>query len=284
MSISVLILTQDEEINIGDCLDSVSWADDIVVLDSGSIDRTVGIASEKGARILQRPFDSFADQRNFGIEQGDFRHEWILHLDADERVPEALRKEIEEKTGHTKNDAFRVASKLMFKGRWLKHAGMFPVYQVRLGTRDALRFIQVGHGQREDLPPERLGTLDIPLVHEAFLKGLDPWRKRHERYARDEATTAVDNLQRGQVPLSGLLSRDPVTRRRAAKQISWRLPARPALRFFYMYILRSGFLDGTAGFHYCRLLAEYERMTDKRIRELKASFRADNSENQEGIE
>jgi glycosyltransferase involved in cell wall biosynthesis len=272
LNISVLILTRDEEVNIGDCLDSVAWADDIVVLDSGSTDRTVDIARKKGARILHRPFDNFAAQRNFGIDHGEFEHEWILHLDADERVPKAMREEIEREISRTEKDAFHVASKLMFNGRWLKHAGMFPVYQVRLGKRDALRFIQVGHGQREDLSPERLGTLEVPLVHEAFLKGLDSWRKRHERYAREEAAAAVASLRCSHIPLSGLLSRDRVARRRAAKQISWRLPGRPALRFFYMYLLRAGFLDGAAGFHYCRLLVEYERMTDKKIRELKASL------------
>ncbi len=269
VSVSILILTQDEEINIGACLDSVAWCDDVVVLDSGSEDKTIDIARERGARILQRTFDDFATQRNYGIEHGEFIHDWIFHLDADERITDALRTEMAECLPETVKDAFFVASKLMFQNKWLKHAGMYPVYQVRLGKRGALRFKQVGHGQRETLPPERLGTLNTPLIHEAFVKGLGPWRKRHERYALEEAKEAICDLQDGSFLWSGLLSRDPVARRRAAKQLSWRLPARPLLRFVYTYVFRGGILDGAPGWHYCRLLEEYERMTDHSIRRLR---------------
>src|SRR4051812_39376653 len=84
MQVSALVLTRNEEKNLPSCLESLSFCDDILVLDSGSTDRTVEIAGCYGARVLLRPFDNFANQRNFGLEQGRFRHEWILHLDADE--------------------------------------------------------------------------------------------------------------------------------------------------------------------------------------------------------
>ena len=274
MNLSVLILTLNEEVNIAACLDSVAWCDDVVVLDSGSTDRTLEIVRTRGARILQRSFDDFASQRNYGIENGAFIHDWIFHLDADERIPYALRDELVRRLPQTDKDAFRVASKLMFRGQWLKHAGMFPVYQVRLGRRHALQFMQVGHGQREMLPPEHVGTLEEPLIHDAFAKGLEPWRLRHERYAQEEAEAAVAHLHSGRVPWSGILSRDHVERRRAAKQISWHLPGRPVLRFLYMYLLRGGLLDGAPGWRYCRLLAEYERMTDRCIADLRSLSRS----------
>ena len=92
--ISALILTYQEESNIENCLRALSWCDDILVLDSFSTDRTTEIARDHGARIIQRPFDNFANQRNFGLDRGDFRYPWILHLDADEIVGDDLRNEI----------------------------------------------------------------------------------------------------------------------------------------------------------------------------------------------
>ncbi len=157
--ISVLVLTLSEEVNIADCLDSVAWADDVLVPDSGSEDRTVEIARSKGARVLYRDFDDFASQRNYGLEEGELRHDWVLHLDADERVTPALREALRDRAECGEHRAYRVPSKLMFQGQWLKHAGMYPTYQVRFGRREALTFTQVGHGQRGALPADQVGTL-----------------------------------------------------------------------------------------------------------------------------
>ena len=273
--ISVLILTYQEERNIGPCLDALAWCDDVLVVDSFSTDRTAEIARARGARVLQRRFDDFAGQRNWGLEHGGLRHRWVLHLDADEIVPPALRDEIlatgarAEATGEA--DAFRVPSKMMFDGAWLKHAGMYPTYQVRLGRRDRLTFHQVGHGQRETLPPERLGTLGEGLLHYSFSKGLAEWFEKHNRYSTDEAAHAFAAERAGVTGRRSSVAdlRDPTLRRRALKALFSRLPFRPTLRFLYMYVGRRGFLDGAAGWRYCRLLAMYERMTVYKLRELR---------------
>src|SRR5580704_520907 len=94
MGISVLILTLDEEVNLGGCLDSVAWCDDVVVLDSLSQDRTVEIARERGVRLYQRAFDNYANQRNFGLRDVPYKYPWVLMLDADERVPAELKDEM----------------------------------------------------------------------------------------------------------------------------------------------------------------------------------------------
>ncbi len=263
--ISVLILTLNEEKNIGACLDSVAWSDDVVVLDSGSDDRTVEIARDRGARILRRPFDTFARQRNYGLDEGNLRHDWVLHLDADERVPPALRDEMTAVVGGTSKSAFRVPSKLMFQGTWLKYSGMYPTYQVRLGHRDALRFDQVGHGQRGALPNEEVGTLDEPLVHYAFSKGIADWIDRHNRYSTDEARHAM-KVRRADLAWGALFSGAPSERRRALKDLSYRLPLRPLWRFLYVYVLRLGILDGRAGLTYATMLAMYEHMIDLKLR------------------
>jgi hypothetical protein len=157
----------------------------------------------------------------------------------------------------------------MFLGKWLRFAGMYPAYQVRLGRRERLRFKQVGHGQREDLPPERVGTLDEPYLHFSFSKGLTEWFDKHNRYASDEARETVRALADSDgFDWRGSLSRDRMRRRRALKALSLRLPFRPTLRFLYMYVMRCGFLDGRAGLAYCRLLAIYEYLIVLKTREL----------------
>jgi glycosyltransferase involved in cell wall biosynthesis len=264
--ISVLILTLNEEVNIGDCLDSVAWTDDVLVLDSGSEDRTVDIARNRGARVMHRDFDNFASQRNYGLRQGNLRHDWVLHLDADERVPPDLQDALQDKVRHGDQKAYRVPSKLMFQGRWLKHAGMYPTYQVRFGRRKALTFTQVGHGQRGALPSEQVGTLDEPLLHYAFSKGIADWVRRHNRYSSDEAQRARRTQLRS-VDWTALMKGNAQARRRALKDLSYALPCRPLLRFLYVYLVRLGFLDGRPGFDYAVLLAFYEYLIGLKRRE-----------------
>ena len=91
MKVSVLLLTFNEEGNLPRCLNALEWCDDIIVVDFGSTDRTVGLARQGRARVLHRPFDDFASQRNFGLSEGLPKHEWVLHLDADEVVTEIVR-------------------------------------------------------------------------------------------------------------------------------------------------------------------------------------------------
>jgi glycosyltransferase involved in cell wall biosynthesis len=264
--ISVLILTLNEEVNIGDCLDSVAWADDIIVLDSGSEDCTVEIARDRGARVMHRDFDNFASQRNYGLREGNLRHDWVLHIDADERVTPDLRDALQEKARRGEQRAYRVPSKLIFQGQWLKHAGMYPTYQIRFGRREALTFSQVGHGQRGALPPDQVGTLDEPLLHYAFSKGVADWVRRHNRYSSDEASHARDT-KLSTVDWTALVTGTAQARRRALKDLSYALPCRPLLRFLYVYVGRLGLLDGRPGFDYAVLLAFYEYLIGLKQRE-----------------
>lgn len=136
---------------------------------------------------------------------------------------------------------------------------------MRLMKLGEIRFIQKGHGQREADAKRGVGTLREPYLHYNFSKGLDDWREKHDRYSTKEA---VESVQRQNQPIRwrDLGRGDPVARRRALKQLSMRLPCRPMLRFFYMYVLRLGFLDGRPGLVYCRLLASYETMIVTKMR------------------
>jgi glycosyltransferase involved in cell wall biosynthesis len=270
LPISALILTLNEEANIDRCLDALGWCDDIVVLDSFSIDATRDRARDRGARVYQRAFDNFAAQRNHALDNIDFRHPWILHLDADEIVTPELRDGLAKAVDDPRFRAWKIPSKLMFRGRWLKYSGMYPTYQVRFGHIDDLRFEQAGHGQRESLQPGMVGTLQQPYLHDGFSKGLADWIERHNRYSTDEALSAVASAGEAEVSWWRLpFLKDRTHRRRALKSKAARLPFRPLLRFVYMYVLRLGFLDGRAGFTYCRLVSLYEYWTVLKMRELR---------------
>lgn len=268
--ISVLILTLNEEKNLPACLAALSWTDDIVVLDSFSTDQTTEVARQHGVRVFQRKFDCFAGQRNYALDSIEFKHDWILHLDADEVVTPALRQEMLDAVKSERIDAYKIPSKTIFFGHWLRYAGLYPSYQVRLGRKGRWRFKQVGHGQREDIAAEKIGTLKEPYLHFSFSKGLEDWFNRHNRYSTDEAGDIVLQLRVAQrLDWVSFFCSDPVRRRRAVKQLAIRLPFRPSLRFLYMYLFRLGFLDGRPGLLYCRLLAIYEYMIVSKIREIR---------------
>lgn len=266
--ISVVILTMNEAANLPRCLDSIRWCDDILVLDSGSSDATVDIAKAAGARVMQRSFDSFAGQRNHAMEQGGLRHPWVLHLDADEVVRPELEHELRTIALSTEAafPVYRIPARIIFRGRWLRHAGMYPAYQVRFGRREALRFVDHGHGQREVQPPEQVGTISAAFDHYNFSRGVNDWFARHLRYAKDEAHQARVERQ-APLGIGDLLASDPTQRRRALKRIAGRLPFRPQLRFAYSYLLRGGFLDGRAGLQYARMLAIYQQFIDMNLAE-----------------
>jgi len=265
--VSVVVLTLNEAVNIEACLRSCAWCDDVHVVDSGSRDPTVRLAEAAGATVHHHPFTSFGQQRNWIIDHVPSKHAWQFHLDADERFTAPLVREMAARLGETTTPAaaaFRVPSALVFRGRWLKHSGMYPVYQVRLLHRQRCRFVDVGHGQREQTDGA-IETLHEPYLHLNFSHGVDAWHDKHRRYARHEARENFAQ-RRDMLDLPGLLSADATRRRRALKALSMRMPCRPALRFAYMYVLRLGFLDGRPGFEYCRMIAWYERQIVRELR------------------
>jgi glycosyltransferase involved in cell wall biosynthesis len=262
MKVSVLLLTFNEAINLPRCLDALSWCDDIAIVDSGSTDGTLEIAHDRNVRVLHNPFQDFADQRNFGLAKAGFQHSWVLHLDADEVATPRFVQRLLALDPPDGTDAYYIPSMLMMLDQSLIHAGLYPSYQVRLGRLERLKFKQVGHGQREDMPRDQVGTFDEPYLHYAFSHGLRAWLKRHLQYAEDEANVLVAARAGSSIRLRDLLSSDKVTRRRSVKLLAFLMPLtiRPLMRFIYVYVVRRGFLDGRAGFLYAFMLATYEAM------------------------
>lgn len=267
MSVSVLVLTLNEETNIRQCLDSLAWSDDVVVLDSLSSDRTVEIATACGARIVQRPFDNWSAHQNWAVSNIPFKHRWVLYLDADERCTTELRKEVLElATAAAPYAAFRIRRKDYFMGRWLKHAQLYPTWLVRLFRPEKIRYERLVNPVAN--VDGSIGELQAHIDHYPFSHGVAHWIARHNKYSDMEAVEAVK--ARGQVAFkaSDIVSGDPNVRRRALKEVFFRMPARPAVKFCYYYLWRRGFLDGRPGFTYATLQAFYEYMIECKRREL----------------
>lgn len=266
MNLSVLILTYNEELNVGACLDSVSFSDDIWVLDSHSSDRTCEIAKSKGAQVELRAFDHYANQRNHALSL-PLKHDWVLMLDADEMATPELLKEIQAVTALPDSPVtlYRIRRKDMFMGRWLKHSSGYPTWFGRLFRKGAVR---VEREINEEYHTDgEVGFLQSHLIHHPFNKGIAYWIERHNRYSTMEAKRLSEEIE-ASVPWKLLLDKDPALRRKAFKQIAYRLPCRPLLAFVYLYILKRGFLDGSPGFHYSRMRAKYEYMIELKIKEL----------------
>lgn len=269
MAISVLIMTLNEERNLPACLASLDWCDDIVVLDSYSTDRTVDIARAAGARVYQREHDSESGQRTYGLKEIAYKHPWVYTPDADEITPPDLRDEMMAiaRDPTRPETAFRIRYKNMFMGRWIKHSSLYPTWITRLVRPDRVRYEREAHSRCLTDGPE--GRLQSHFIHYSFNKGLTAWYEKHNRYSSSEARETVVSLGTKRMPWRDIASAVPEVRRRALKELSMRLPFRPAARFFYMFVLRGGFLDGREGYHYCRLLAAYEYMIVIKTEELR---------------
>jgi glycosyltransferase involved in cell wall biosynthesis len=262
--ISALILTLNEKANITACIASLPWRSDVHVLDSGSTDRTVECAMMAGAQVTQRAFDGYASQRNAGLAL-PFAHDWIVMIDADERMTPELAREIEAAitTAPTDVAMFLVRRKDMFMGRWLRRSSGYPTWFARVLRKGRVRVDR--EINEVYIPDGRTLRLTNHLLHYPFNKGMERWFERHNRYSSQEAQilgATGDKLQNNSVSLGDRAA----TRRAKLKRLAYRLPLRPFIVFFYLYIIRLGFLDGAAGYHYATMRMAYEVMIDAKVR------------------
>lgn len=269
MSVSVFIQTLNEESNLPRCLESVRWSDDIVVLDSFSTDRTGEIARSAGARFYQRKYDGRANNQNWAVENIEFKYTWVWYVDADEVTPPELAREIIQVTSDSMRPevAYFVRRKNLLMGTWLKHGSVYNCWFARLWKPSSIRW-------RRGANPIAIidgptGRLQCAFLHYTLSKGFEEWFAKHNRTSTYEAEDIMKELQHGRIDWAGLISRDPVKRRKALKHLSLRMPCRPLLIFIYMYVLKAGFLDGGPGLTYCTLRAHLEYEISCKIKELR---------------
>lgn len=261
--VSVIIPVRNEAQNITECLASVDWADEIFVVDSMSQDETAALAQQRGATVVQFHYRPGGPRKkNWALQHLSCRNEWILLLDADERCTPAFEEELRGMLANpTDHCGYYVNRQHFFLGRWLRYGGNYPSWNLRLLRRGAGRFERLGTEALQSAGDVEVhehivlegtaGYLASPLVHHDF-KDLHQFIDRHNRYSTWDATMR-ESMIAGVGSVDSIRARffgTPVERKRFLKRIWVHLPAKPMLRFLYMYVLRAGFLDGYPGFLY----------------------------------
>lgn len=266
MKIAALILTFNEEINIKECINSLKFVDEIYLIDSYSSDRTVEIGKSEGAIVFKRKFDNYSAQRNFGFKKISSDTDWILMFDADERIPCDLRYEILDRINNVNDNisSFRIRRKDIVFGKWLKRSTGYPTWAPRVFKNG---YVKVEREINEEyLIDGECLNLKGHFLHFPFNKGIHWWFNKHNNYSTMEAEKLSIEIK-NKFNFSKLFSKDPMFRRKAQKQLFYRLPLRPYLMFFILYFVRFGFLDGIAGYKYCKLRKTYEWMIDLKMRD-----------------
>lgn len=223
MGVSACVITFNEENNIKDCLESVTWTDEIVVVDSFSTDKTVEICQAYTEKVFQRKWSGFLDQKNFALQQAI--HNWILSIDADERVSSPLRDEI---IGELRNDddvgGYYIPRHTYYLGRWINHGGWYPNCQLRLFRKDKGKW--AGEQLHEKVRVVgKTKTLRSDLLHFAY------------RSLSDQLKT-IDHFSRASAE---------IMRRKGIRVTPFHLLVRPPIKFLETYIYKQGFLDGIPG-------------------------------------
>jgi len=248
---AVIILTFNSAETISATLRSVrSLTDEIIIVDSGSTDATIQMATELGAFVVSHPFENYGAQRNWAIDNLEITKSWQLHLDADENVSEDLVREIEAIPETAAMDGYLVARYLKFMGRVLRH-NLAPTYHMRL--------FRSGRGRCEARMYDQhficfgpVGTLNHSMVDDIGMP-LTEWTRRHNQWA--DAEVKELRMKRANAEIQGRWFGNKIQVKRKLRQCYENLPlfVRPGVLFFYRYILTGGFLDGREGLIFCVL-------------------------------
>lgn len=264
-SIAGVILTLNEQQNLARALCSLSWCDELLVVDSGSADSTREIAEYYGAKFvthIQPPPFVISEQRNWALDFAGIASEWVLFLDADEEVCALLATQIRTCIGSNLHaDAYELAPRYWFLGKWLRFSQGFPCWHPRLLKLGAARFD--GGVWESFAPGSRVSRINTPYEHYAFSKGFDDWLERHSRYSSWDAEQIVAFLATRNT--ATLATRRWRTIRLFLSQFWW---LRPPLRFLQKYVLQFGFLEGWQGLLFALMMAGYEMMTVIKVIEL----------------
>src|SRR3972149_2477638 len=220
--VSATIITLNEEKNIRACLESVKWADEILVSDSGSNDKTVEICKEYDARVFFDAWLGFGKQKN--LIAGRAKNNWILNIDADERITPDLKKEIELVLNGGDCEGYNIPRKNFFGNRWIKYCGWYPDYNLRLYRKDRGSFSERDVHEAVKIDG-KVGYLNAPLVHYTY-RDISDYLKRMDRYSTLAAEEMLKNGRK--VSYLSILSR-------------------PIATFLKMFFLQKGFLEGYRG-------------------------------------
>lgn len=219
VKLSVIIITKNEEENIRNCLESVKWADEIVIVDSLSKDKTVEIAKEYTNKIFQKKWAGYGRQKNLALEKAT--GDWVLNIDADERVTKELAQEIKGAIQKKEYDGYYIPNKAYFLGKWIKHSGWYPDHHLRLFKKEKGRFDERMVHEAAEVEGKK-GYLKGVIEH-FTAKSIGEYLRRLDKYAR-------------------------LTIEERGGRASWhQVFFYPPFTFFKMYIMKRGFLEGIHG-------------------------------------
>ena len=279
--VSVLIPAKDEESNLPACLESVARADEVFVVDSQSIDRSIEISTNYGANVVQFYFNGrWPKKKNWSLDNLPFRNEWVLIVDCDERITPELWDEIATVIQDSNYNGYYLNRRVFFLGQWIRYGGKYPDWNLRLFKHKSGRYENLN---TEDIPNTgdnevhehvilngKVGYLKNDMLHIDF-RDIYHWLERHNRYSNWEARVYYNILTGNDESgtIGAHLFGDAVQRKRFLKKIWVKLPFKPLLRFILFYVIRLGFLDGKAGYIYGRLLSQYEYQIGVKLYELR---------------
>jgi len=267
-SISVLVLTKNEQRDLPACLESLAWCDDIHLYDSISTDNTVEIAERFGATVTRREFDNWSSHQNWGLNNIPFKHEWVYYSDADERVTPELAKALKEFVDNPGDYvALRVRRRDYLMGQWLKHVTPTP-FNIRLFKPRHIRYERLTNPVT--IVDGDIAETDRHFNHYPFSKGMTHWFNKHNNYSSSEAGQIIENRKLGSrfSLRKALISKDANERRFHQKEFYYRLPLRPLVMFTLLYFIKRGFLDGRAGLTFAVLRSIYEYMIVIKVKEM----------------
>ena len=264
--LAVIILTRNEELRLPACLESLAGvASEVFVIDSFSTDRTREIAERYGARVLEHPFVNQANQFNWALAHVPTHADWILRIDADERLSQELRRELAERLPRLdpRVAGLTLPLRINFLGRTMRHGDSYPVWLVRLWRRGLGRYEETWMDERILLAPGEVLKLEGDLIHE-IPHTLSEWTQKHDGYAARECK---DIVREGAGPEAQLS-------RKLNKRLYLRLPHfyRAFFYWLYRYFFRLGFLDGKEGMIYHFLQGFWYRfLIDAKLYEMQKS-------------
>ncbi len=279
--LSVLVPVKNEAANLRECLATVAFAEELVVVDSASTDGTQEIATMAGAQVVQFPWNGkFPRKKNWALENIPWRHDWVLIIDADERITPELEKQIRDAVRRDDVDGFYLNRHFWFLDGWINHCGYFPSWNLRLFRHRLGRYerieidgdVRCGDNEVHEhvLLNGRAEYLSAPMEHYAY-PDIVSFVEKHNRYSTWEAAAREQSYQgAGQKALRATPFATTLERKRWLKKFAMRTPCRPALRFFYHYIWKQGFRDGYRGWVLCCLLSWYEFVIVIKTREMSA--------------
>jgi len=265
--VSVIILTYNEELNLENCLKSIfDWADEIFIVDSHSTDETLEIAKKYGCKIIKHAFENQAKQFNWALDNLKIKSDWILRLDADEKMTDTLWWEISAILPKVPTDmnGFYMNRRVYFMGRWIKHAGVYPLWLLRLFKYGKAKSELKEIDEHIVLLEGKTGKLKNDFIHDDK-KSLSDWIQKHDDYSTREIETIL-NLKSEIAALGG----QPERKRWLKEKFYYRLPLffRAFIYFHFRYFFQLGFLDGKEGmiYHFLRIYW-YRFLLDAKIYE-----------------